>query len=381
MKSELTQVFKVEAIVIGAGVVGLAITRALALRGIEVLVLEKANKIGQGISSRSSEVIHAGLYYPTESLKARLCVLGRRALYRYCQERGVPHQRCGKLVVSTSAGEDGALDALMQRAEKNDVEEIERLTARQINETEPSLRVSSGLLSRSTGIIDSHALMLAYQGDSEASGTTFSLHTPFVEGDLTGSSIRIRTGGEEPAEIEASLLINAAGLAAWDISQGLHGLDPKTIPPRHLAKGNYFTVAGRTPFQRLVYPLPELGGLGVHLTLDLAGRARFGPDVEWVNSLDYAVDPARAEAFYAAIRRYWPDLAHGALVPAYAGIRPKTSGPGEPPSDFTIQAPSVTGLKGYVALYGIESPGLTASLAIADYVVRILLDGSRAFIF
>ena len=256
--------FRVEAIVIGAGVIGLAIARSFALRGIDVLVIERMHSIGQGVSSRSSEVIHAGLYYPTESLKARLCVSGRRALYRYCQERGVPHQRSGKLVVSTSEAEDGALDALAQRAEANGVEEIERITARQVKDIEPNVRVSSGLLSRTTGIIDSHALMLAFQGDAEASGATFSLRTPLGGGDLTGSSIQVRTGGEEPAEIETSLLINAAGLGAWEISQSLHGLDRRTIPPRYLAKGSYFTVVGRAPFRHLIYPLPEPGGLGVH---------------------------------------------------------------------------------------------------------------------
>jgi len=366
--------FKVEAVVIGAGVIGLAIARALALRGIEVLVLEREHSIGQGTSSRNSEVIHAGLYYPTGSLKAQLCVSGRQSLYHYCQEKGLPHQRCGKLVVSTSAIEDGTLDALLLRAEANGVEEIYRLTARQISAIEPDVHASSGLLSRATGIIDSHALMLAYQGDAEASGATFSLRTPFVSGEITGASIHVHTGGEDRAEIEASLLINAAGLGAWEVSKALRGLDLRTIPPCYLAKGSYFTIGGRAPFHHLIYPLPASDGLGVHLTLDLGGQARFGPDVEWVNTLDYAVDPARGEAFYAAIRRYWPELPDNALLPAYAGIRPKTSGPGEPPVDFSIQGPAGTGHKGYVALYGIESPGLTSSLAIAEHVVQLALD-------
>ncbi len=365
--------FKVEAVIVGAGVIGLAIVRALAARGIEVLVLEEEASIGQGVSSRSSEVIHAGLYYPTGSLKAELCVSGRRALYRYCEERGVPHLRCGKLVVATSPAEDGALEALVARAEANGVEEVERLTAARLEALEPNLRASSGLLSRTTGIVDSHALMLAYQGDAEAAGATISLRTPVIEGTLAGSSMRIRTGGAEPAEIETRLLVNAAGLGAWTVSQVLGGLDPKTIPPHYMAKGSYFTLSRRAPFRHLIYPLPEPGGLGIHLTLDLGGQARFGPDVEWVDAIDYTVDPARGDAFYAAIRRYWPELPDGALVPAYAGIRPKTSGPGEPPADFVIQGPKTTGHRGYVALYGIESPGITSSLAIADRVAQLIL--------
>ena len=251
--------FKIEAIVVGAGVIGLAIARALAARGLQVLVLEEEASIGQGVSSRSSEVIHAGLYYPTGSLKAQLCVSGRRALYGYCEERGIPYKRCGKLVVATSLDEEEALDALERRAVANGVEEIERLTASRLKDLEPNLRASIGLLSRTTGIVDSHSLMLAYLGDAEAAGATISLRTPVVGGGVAGSAIQIRTGGEEPAEIETSLLINAAGLGAWDISERLHDLDPTTIPPHYLAKGSYFTVIGRTPFRHLIYPLPEPG--------------------------------------------------------------------------------------------------------------------------
>jgi len=365
--------FKIEAVVVGAGVIGLAIARALAARGVEVLVLEGETTIGQGVSSRSSEVIHAGLYYPTGSLKAQLCVSGRRQLYRYCEERGVPHDHCGKLVVATSSAEDGALDALVQRAEANGVEEIERLTSAQLKNIEPNVRASSGLISRTTGIVDSHALMLAYQGDAEAAGATISLRTPVVGSVIRGSSVQIQTGGAEPAEIETDLLINAAGLGAWKISEDLQGLDPKTIPPHYIAKGSYFTLSGRAPFRHLIYPLPEPGGLGVHLTLDLGGQARFGPDVEWVDTVDYAVDPARGEAFYSAIRCYWPELPDGALVPAYSGIRPKISGPGEAQADFVIQGPETTGHRGYIALYGMESPGLTSSLAIAEHVAQLAL--------
>jgi L-2-hydroxyglutarate oxidase LhgO len=365
--------FKVEAVIVGAGVIGLAIARALALRGVEVLVLEKEERIGQGGSSRNSEVIHAGLYYPPGSLKARLCVAGRRALYRYCEERGVPHKRCGKLVVATSSSDDAALDDLMQRSAANGVEEIERIGAARLAQIEPHVWGSSALLSGSTGIIDSHALMLAYQGDAESQGATVSLRTPLVEAAITGATIELRTGGLEPAEIETGLLINAAGLWAWDVSTRFRGLDAATIPPRYLAKGSYFALNGRAPFRHLIYPVPELGGLGVHLTFDLGGQARFGPDVEWIDHIDYAVDPARGQAFYAAIRRYWPELPDEALVPAYAGIRPKTSGPGQERGDFVIQGPETTGLRGYIALYGIESPGLTASLAIGEDVAELAL--------
>lgn len=371
-KSMSTVKFEVEAVVVGAGVIGLAIARALAGRGVQVVLLEQENSIGQGVSSRNSEVIHAGLYYPTESLKAQLCVSGRRALYRYCEERGVPHKRCGKLVVATSSAEDAALDELMQRAQANGVEDIERVSAAQLKDIEPNVRASSALFSRETGIIDGHELMLAYQGDAEAAGAAVSLRTPVVDGVVAGPCIQIRTGGAEPAELETCLLINAAGLGAWELSARLHGLEASTIPPRYLAKGSYFTLNGRAPFHHLIYPLPEPGGLGVHLTFDLGGQARFGPDVEWVDHIDYGVDPVRGQAFYAAIRRYWPELPDGALIPAYAGIRPKTSGPGQSQADFVIQGPETTGHKGYIALYGIESPGLTASLAIGDYVAALV---------
>ena len=364
--------FKIETVVVGAGVIGLSIARSLAARGLEVLVLERDAGIGQGISSRNSEVIHAGLYYAPGSLKARLCVEGRRALYQYCTERGVPHRRCGKLVVATTPDEDAALDAIRQRADANGVEDIALIGAAQLHELEPHVRGTSALVSGTTGIIDGHQLMLAYQGDAEAAGATVSLRTPFVEAEIAGESMILRTGGDDPAEIEAGLVVNAASLDAWDVSTRIGGLDPSTIPPRYLAKGSYFTVSGRAPFTHLIYPIPEPGGLGVHLTLDLGGQARFGPDVEWVDAVDYDVDPGRADAFYAAIRRYWPALPNDALVPDYAGIRPKTAGPGEPPGDFVIQGPAETGHKSYVALYGIESPGLTASLAIGDYVAALV---------
>ncbi len=363
--------FKVEAVVIGAGVVGLAVARALALRGIEVIVLEQEGAIGTATSSRNSEVIHAGLYYKTGSLKARLCVEGRRALYQYCAERGIPHRRCGKLVVATDENESDYLDALKARAEANDVEEVALMGKARLAELEPHIRGASALISPTTGIIDSHALMVSYQGDAEAAGAAVSFRTPLLGGAIAGDKIHLSTGGTEAAELEADLVVNCAGLGAWDVSAKLRGLDPKTIPPRYLAKGCYFGLSGRAPFRHLIYPVPEPGGLGVHLTFDLGGQARFGPDVEWIDRIDYEVDPARGLTFYAAIRRYWPELPDDSLLPAYAGIRPKTTGKGEEAGDFVIQGPAETGHPGYVALYGIELPGLTSSLAIGDHVAAL----------
>jgi len=365
--------FKVEIVVVGAGVIGLAIARSLALRGREVLVLERERGIGYGGSSRNSEVIHAGLYYPTGSLKARLCVAGREALYRYCAERSIPHQRCGKLVVATEANEDEAVQALYKKAQANGVDDVELIGAERLKVLEPHLRGTSALISPSTGIVDSHALMLSYQADAEAAGATLSFLTPVTGAGVVGEAIELRTGGTEAAEIEAELVINAAGLDAWDFSSRLEGLEAGTIPPKYLAKGSYFTLTGKAPFRHLIYPVPEPGGLGVHLTFDLGGQARFGPDVEWIDRIDYDVEPKRCEGFYAAIRKYWPELPDNSLQPAYSGIRGKTRGRGEAAGDFVIQGPDQTGLKAYIALYGIESPGLTASLAIADQVAQSIL--------
>jgi L-2-hydroxyglutarate oxidase LhgO len=365
--------FKVEVVVVGAGVIGLAIARALAIRGLEVLVLEREDGIGQGVSSRNSEVIHAGLYYKTGSLKARLCVRGCRALYHYCEERGVPHHRCGKLIVATTPDEDTILDGIKAQADANGVDDVALIGVARLKALEPYIRGTSALLSSRTGIVDGYTLMSAYQADAEEAAAIISLHTPLEEAQVVGSSIQLRTGGAQPTEVETDILVNAAGLDAWNVSGHLRGLDPASIPPRYLAKGSYFSVSGRPPFTHLIYPVPMPGGLGIHLTLDLGGQARFGPDVEWIERIDYRVDPERAQAFYAAIRRYWPTLADGVLVPAFAGIRPKTTGPGEEPADFIIQGPAETGHKAYIALYGIESPGLTASLAIGDYVADLAL--------
>lgn len=351
---------------------GLAVARALALTGREVIVLEAEAAIGTGTSSRNSEVIHAGIYYPTDSLKARLCVAGRRRLYPYCEERGVGHRRCGKLIVATDDSQLDGLRALEAKGRANGVEDLEWLDGRTAMEMEPALTCVAALHSPSTGIIDSHGLMLAYQGEAEAAGAVIALRTPVTGGAVTDAGIRVSTGGAEPMELVADCVVNSAGLHAQPVALGLKGLDPATVPPRYFAKGNYFSLAGRAPFTRLIYPAPELAGLGVHLTLDLGGQAKFGPDVEWVDGLDYAVDPARCEGFYAAVRTYWPGLADAALTPAYAGIRPKLQAPGEPAADFVIQGPADHGVPGLVNLYGIESPGLTASLAIADAVVEKL---------
>lgn len=363
---------RVETVVAGAGVIGLSIARALARRGREVLVLEREAGIGQGTSSRNSEVIHAGLYYRPGSLRARLCVEGRQALYQYCKSRGIPHQCCGKLVVATAKSEEDALQFLFDQARANGVEEIELVDAPWLNVREPALHATKALFSPTTGIVDGHALMLALQGDAEEAGAHIQCLAPVIGGQVRESSIQISVGGHAPMEIETALLVNAAGLRAWELSHNIGGLAPQRIPQRYLAKGTYFAMNGPAPFTHLVYPLPQQSGLGIHLTFDLGGGVRFGPDTEWVEEIDYSVDPARADAFYDAIRSYWPSLPDHALVPAYAGIRPKTEGPGEVQGDFVIQGPRDTGHHAYAALYGIDSPGLTASLAIGAYVAALI---------
>lgn len=359
-----------DCLVIGAGVVGLATARELALAGREVLVVEAAESFGLGVSARNSEVIHGGLYYPPGSLKARLCVEGRQLLYRYCVERGIDHRNTGKLIVATDPAQLPKLANIAANARACGVTDLEPLDRRQAQKLESALRCEAALLSPSTGIVDARNLMTALLADAEAGGATLALNTCVTGGRLGTEGHRIVTRDKDGAEFEfaARVVVNAAGLGAVPVARSLTRLPPESLPTPRLARGCYFTLSGKAPFSHLVYPVPVDGGLGVHLTLDLAGQARFGPDVEWIDTLDYTVDPARGDAFYAEIRRYWPDLADGALEPAYAGIRPKISGPGEPAADFRIDGPAEHGVAGLVNLFGIESPGLTASLAIAREV-------------
>jgi L-2-hydroxyglutarate oxidase LhgO len=363
---------EVECIVVGAGVIGLAAARALAAAGIEVLVLERAYTIGFETSSRNSEVVHGGLYYPPGSLKARSCVEGRHRLYEYCRQHGVPHARLGKLIVATGEAEMAGLEKIAATALGNGVNDLEWLDRTQARRLEPSLDCVAALLSPSTGIVDSHALMLAYQGEAEAAGAVVVLRAPVLSGLVRDDGFELAIGGVQPSRIRCRLLVNAAGLFAPALAGAIDGIPPQTIPPAYFCRGVYFTLSGRAPFSRLIYPVPVPGGLGVHITLDLTGQARFGPDVEWISSVDYTVDAARSEVFYGAIRSYWPDLPDGALQPGYAGIRPKISGPTEPAADFLVQGPEAHRVSGLVNLYGIESPGLTASLPLADEVVRQL---------
>lgn len=364
----------IDCLVIGAGVIGLAVARALAARGREVLIVEAENAFGTGISARNSEVIHAGIYYPAGSLKARLCVAGRTMLYAYCAERGIAHRRCGKLIVATNDQQRAHLGRIAADAKANGVEDLRLLAREEARGLEPELECTAALLSPSTGIIDSHALMLSLLGDAERGGAVLAVNSPVLGGEITESGIILDIADDtgETTQVCAKAVINCAGLGAQGISRRLRGLPPDSVPPLHYAKGNYYSLAGRAPFSRLIYPVPEAAGLGVHLTLDLGGQARFGPDVEWIANIDYSVAAERADAFYAEVRRYWPRLADGALLPAYAGIRPKSHAPGEPARDFLVSAPAAHGVRGLVCLYGIESPGLTASLALADHVVGCL---------
>ncbi|MGN6231414.1 MAG: NAD(P)/FAD-dependent oxidoreductase [Trinickia sp.] len=363
---------EIECVVIGAGVVGLAIARSLAERGREVIVLEASEAIGTGTSSRNSEVIHAGLYYPRGSLKATLCVRGREMLYEYCAARGVPHQRCGKLLVATARNQQAQLAAIEARGKENGVLDLIRLSGADAQELEPALHCEAAVFSPQTGIVDSHQLLLALQGDAERGGAVCAFHSPVESVEARGGRFIVTVAGESPTTLSAASVVNSAGLHANALARKIRGLDARHVPPLYLARGNYFSISGRAPFSRLIYPMPNEAGLGVHLTIDLGGQARFGPDVEWVDTINYDVDPRRADAFYSAIREYWPDLPDDALQPAYAGIRPKLSGPGESAADFVIQGPAAHGVRGLVNLFGIESPGLTASLAIAQRVCDLL---------
>ncbi len=363
----------VDCVVIGAGVVGIAVARALAQAGREVLVLEAAEAIGTETSSRNSEVIHAGIYYPGNSLMARLCVRGKWQLYDFCRAHGVAHRACGKLIVATSAEEDAQLDSIRARAAANGVDDLRRLTAAEARAMEPNLTCTAALFSPSTGIVDSHGYMLALQGEAEAAGALFVFHSPVEGGQVADDGVDLHVGGPEAVTLRAALVVNAAGLHAPALARKIVGMPPDLVPEAYYAKGNYFTLTGRAPFTRLIYPVPVAGGLGVHLTIDLAGQARFGPDVEWVPTLDYTVDPARADVFYAAVRRYWPGLADGALQAGYAGIRPKIVPPSVAKQDFLVQGSNAHGVPGLVNLFGIESPGLTAAIALGDYVREIAL--------
>jgi len=366
---------QIDAVVIGAGVVGLAIAKALALSGRDTLVLESQGQIGTGISSRNSEVIHAGIYYPPGSLKAALCVSGKVRLYEYCAAVGVKYRRCGKLLVATGSEQVAQLQDIQARALANGVDDLVLLDRSQALALEPALRCEAALLSPSTGITDSHGLMLAYQADLERAGGQVVFNTAVQRVNLgTGAQPLHEVQTNDGTRLLCRLLVNAAGLAAIDLARKFNGLDPALVPQAYFAKGNYFALAGRAPFRHLIYPVPEAAGLGVHLTLDLNGRAKFGPDVQWVDDPnDFVVDPSRCTSFHLQVRKYWPALPDGALLPDYAGIRPKISGPHEAASDFLVQGPASHGVVGLVNLFGIESPGLTCSLAIAD-AVKIFLD-------
>lgn len=367
-----TGIEKADVVVIGAGIIGLAVARALALAGREVLVLEARNAIGTETSSRNSEVIHAGIYYPRGSLKAQLCVLGRKLLYHYCAERRIAHRRLGKLIVAADADEVAALRTLQDFARRNGVDDLAWLDRQELRAREPALAGEAALFSPSTGIVDIHELMLSYRGDLENHGGVVAFGTEVRSAEATGQGFRLSVDSGGPFELECRGLVNCAGLGAQGLAGRIDGLPAASIPRLHLAKGNYFRLARKAPFRHLIYPMPTQGGLGVHLTLDLAGQARFGPDVEWVDAIDYRVSNTRQAEFEASIRRYWPSLPRGAIFPDYCGIRPKLHGPGEPAADFVIQGEAVHGVPGLVNLYGIESPGLTASLAIAEHVAQVI---------
>ncbi len=364
----------VDTIVVGAGVVGLAIARAQAIAGHDVLILEAAERFGTATSSRNSEVLHAGVFHAPGMLKSHLCVAGRRALVRYCVERGVPHRRCGKLLVATDAEERALLETYATRAVANGLtgaEALVPLSAAEARALEPELRCVGALSSPATAIVDAHALMRALLADAEAHGAVVAYRSPVARAAATADGFRVTTAGTAATEVGCRRLVNAAGLGAPELARRIDGYDPTRVPRQYLTKGSYFAFRGRSPFGRPVYP-PQRGGFSVHATIDLGGRLKFGPDAEPVDRLDYAVDERRAARFYAAIRTYWPSLPDGGLQPGYAGIRPRLHAPGEPARDFVIVGPADHGVAGLVQLFGIESPGLTACLAIAEHVGQVL---------
>jgi L-2-hydroxyglutarate oxidase LhgO len=365
----------VECSVIGGGVVGLAIGRALAAARGEVFVLEREAEFGQGVSSRNSEVIHAGIYYPRDSLKARLCVQGKEKLYAYCRDHHVGHARCGKVIVATAADEESVLEDIVAKATANGVDDVVHWSAAQVQAAEPHVRAVAALFSPSTGIVSSHELMQAYLSDMERDGGAFIGHTRVLEVHREGELfLLVCDVGGESYRFTTRILVNAAGLGAQAVAGKCSFLDPACIPALYLCKGNYFTLQGRSPFKHLIYPVPEKSGagLGVHATIDLGGQAKFGPDVEYIEAEDYGVNTTRLDAYYEAVRRYYPALADGALTPGYVGIRPKLQGPGDPVRDFVIQGEDEHGIPGLVQLFGIESPGLTSSMAIADYALNLI---------
>lgn len=363
---------RVECIVIGAGVVGLAVAREIAMGGREVVVLEKADLIGSETSSRHSEVIHAGIYYAQDSLKAEFCVAGKKAMYAFCDEHGVAYNNCGKIIVATDEAQLPELESLKANAAANGVDDLEWMTPADVSKSEPAVFCVGALWSPSTGILDSHGYMLALQGDAEEAGAMLAFMTPVIGGQVMNDGIRIDCGGAAPMSLTADLVVNSGGLWAQSIAASIVGVPAQSVPPTYYCKGNYYTLSGKPPFSRPIYPVPEKAGLGVHVTVDLGGQVRFGPDVEWVEEIDYDVDPARADKFYAAVRKYYPALADGAIQPGYSGIRPKIQAPDEAAGDFVIQGAEDHGVPGLINLYGIESPGMTSSLAIADYVKKLI---------
>lgn len=363
-----------ECVIVGGGIVGLAIARCLALAGREVVVVERAEAVGTETSARSNEVIHAGILYRPGGPQARLCPVGARALYGYCASRGVPHRRIGKLLIATAEDEIDWLAAMRARAVENGVDDLEWLDGEAAAGLEPAIRCSAGLLSPSSGIVDTHALMLAYQGEAEARGAVVALNSEVVAGAVadTGFELEVRDAAGETTRLGADILVNAAGIWATPLARRIGGMPAELIPEIHLAKGAFFTLAGRTPFSRLIIPPHQWMRRGCHYTLDLAMAGRFGPDEEWVDTVDYAIDPARVAHFYDGIRRYYPGLADGALQPGYTGIRPRLNGPGEEMADWILQGPAEHGIARLVNLFGIESPGITASLGLGETVAAML---------